>query len=76
MYDKDNHKIIGSLIDKLGSKEECLRLGFLDKNDNETLIITTAGYGYLLQVVAAEVDTLAGAYAAGYQQACEELLAV
>jgi len=68
MYDPDHHKIIGSLIDRVGSKEECLRLGFLGKDDNETLFLTAAGFGYLLDVGAREIDTIAEAYAAGFQQ--------
>ncbi len=73
MYDPDDHKTIESLIEKVGSKEECLRLGFIDKDDNETLYISTAGLGYLLHVVARDVNSLAEAYAAGFDAAYEEM---
>ena len=72
MYDPDNHKIIASLIEKVGDAKECLRLGLLVKNDNETLFASTAGMGYLLQVEAKDVNTLAEAYAAGFEHGYEQ----
>lgn len=71
MYDPDHHKMIESLIERVGSKAECLRLGFLGKDDNETLFLTPAGFGYLLDVGAREIDNIAEAYAAGFQQGHE-----
>lgn len=68
MLDHDAHKTISGLIEKIGSQEDCLSLGFLDKDDNETLFLTPIGLGYLLDVVAAEVGTLEEAYAAGFKQ--------
>lgn len=68
MLDHDTHKTISELIEKIGSQEECLRLGFLDKDDNETLFLTPIGLGYLLDVVATELNTLEDAYAAGFKQ--------
>lgn len=73
MFDeKDTEKIVGSLIEKIGSAEACYRLGFLVEADNGELAYTGAGFGYLLQVEAAELDSLAEAYAAGYQQGAED----
>lgn len=68
MYDPDHHKTIEALIDRVGSKDEGLRLGFIGKDDNETLFLTAAGMGYLLDVGAREIGTVAEAYAAGFEQ--------
>lgn len=68
MYDEDHHKTITQLISRIGSQEECLRLGFLAKDDNATLHLSPAGMGYLIDVVAADLTALPEAYAAGYIQ--------
>ena len=68
MYDEDHHKTIAQLISHIGSQEECLRLGFLQKDDNATLHLSPAGMGYLIDVVAADLTALPEAYAAGYKQ--------
>ena len=68
MYDEDHHRTIAQLITRIGSQEECLRLGFLAKDDNATLHLSPAGMGYLIDVVASDVTALADAYAAGYKQ--------
>ncbi|OQW32374.1 MAG: hypothetical protein A4E20_14030 [Nitrospira sp. SG-bin2] len=68
MYDEDHHKTIAQLISRIGSQEECLRLGFLSKDDNATLRLSPAGMGYLIDVVASDVSALPDAYAAGYTQ--------
>ena len=52
----------------IGSKEKCLSLGFLVKDDNATMYLSSAGLGYLLDVVAGDVCALPDAYAAGYKQ--------
>ena len=70
MYDKDDHKTISSLIEKIGSKERCLQLDFLLEDDNQTLFLTPIGLGYLLNVVTGDIDSLAEAYRAGFKQAC------
>lgn len=67
MRDPDEHKTIEKLIEMLG-RDECLRLGFLVNNDNQTLHLTAVGTGFLLDICAMDVDTLAEAYAAGFQQ--------
>ena len=67
MYDPDDHKIIRKLLDLFG-EAECLRLGFLGKDDNATLYVSPKGLGYLLDVIAAELGSLPDAYAAGYDQ--------
>lgn len=68
MYDEDHHKTIAQLIRHIGSQEECLRLGFLAKDDNATLHSSPTGMGYLIDVVAGDVTALPDAYAAGYKQ--------
>jgi len=68
MYDKDHHKTIAQLISRIGSQEECLRLGFLANDDNATLHLSPAGMGYLIDVVAGDINALPDAYAAGYKQ--------
>ena len=67
MYDTDHHKSIKTLLDLFG-EAECLRLEFLDKDDNATLCLSPAGMGYLIDVLATELETPHEAYAAGYQQ--------
>lgn len=68
MYDPDHHRMITQLIDHIGNKQECLRLGFLVNDDNETLRLSSVGKGYLINVLAAGVNALPDAYAAGYKQ--------
>ena len=68
MYDEDHHKTISRLIMLIGSKEKCLALGFLVKDDNATMHLSPAGMGYLIDVVASDVNALPDAYAAGYRQ--------
>ena len=68
MYDEDHHKTIAQLIGRIGSQEECLRLGFLAKDDNATLHLSPVGMGYLIDVVASEITALPDANAAGYIQ--------
>ncbi len=67
MYDPDDHKILNKLLDLFG-EPECLRLGFLGKDDNATLFVSPKGLGYLLDVLAAELTSLHEAYSAGYDQ--------
>ena len=68
MYDPDHHKTIARLIECVGSQAECLRLGFLIRDDNATLYLSPAGNGYLIDVVASNITALPDAYAAGYEQ--------
>lgn len=67
MHDPNDHKIIRKLLNHFG-EPECLRLGFLGKDDNATLYISAKGLGYLLDVLAAERVTFHEVYAAGYDQ--------
>lgn len=68
MYDEDHHRTIAQLINRIGSQEECLRLGFLATDDNATLHLSPVGMGYLIDVVASDITALPDAYAAGYKQ--------
>jgi hypothetical protein len=70
MQDPGMLKMARKLIEEVGSKEECLRLGFLGKDDNETLFVTSLGGAFLFDVVVPETDTLAEAYAAGWRKGC------
>ncbi len=71
MYESDHHKTIKKLLDLFG-ETECLRLDFLGKDDNATLYLSPPGTGYLIDVLAAELETLQEAYAAGYQQGSDQ----
>lgn len=55
------------LIKELGSLEECNRLGFVYEDERGVMELSTSGLGYLLFVKAAEIKSLAGAFAAGWQ---------
>lgn len=68
MYDEDHHKTIAQLIRRIGSQEECFRLGFLAKDDNATMHLSPVGMGYLIDIVADDVNALPDVYAAGYKQ--------
>jgi hypothetical protein len=72
MRDPEIHKMVGKLIEKVGSRDECLRLGFLGKDDNETLFVTASGGDFLFGVIARDIDTLAEAYAAGWRKGCAQ----
>lgn len=50
---------------------ECRRLGFLFDDERGVATLTTAGLGYLIDILAGDVSTMAEAYAAGYQCAAE-----
>jgi hypothetical protein len=67
MYDPDDHKTINALLGHFG-KSECLRLGFLSRDDNATLYVSPKGFGYLIDVLAAERSSVHEAYSAGYDQ--------
>ncbi len=71
MYDPEEHKTIKKLL-RLFGENECLRLGFLVKNDNQTLGLTIVGTGFLLDIEAQEVSTLHEAYAAGFEHGCSQ----
>ena len=72
MHDPDHHKTIANLIHLVGGKDECLRLGFLGQDDNQTLILSPLGLGYLIDVVAGDVESLAESYALGFAQASSQ----
>ena len=68
MHDPDHHHTIEKLIETIGSKDECLRLGFVGKDDNETLYLTPVGTGFLIDVEGRDIQSIAEAYAAGFEQ--------
>ena len=69
VIDFQNMQQIEKLRSALGDGE-CRRLGFI-LDDKGVTVLSTAGLGYLLFVEAAGVDSLAEAFAAGYQCAAE-----
>lgn len=56
----------------VGSIQECKRLGYVHTDELGIDSLSTAGMAFLLYVVAAEVTTLAEAFAAGWLAANEE----
>lgn len=60
------------LIKELGLTE-CKRLEFIHEDEQGIMRLSTAGLGYLLSVKAAEVTTLAAAFAAGRRCAFDEI---
>ena len=68
MHDPDHYHTIEKLIEIIGSKNECLRLGFVGKDDNQTLYLTPVGTGFLIDVEGQDIQSIAEAYAAGFEQ--------
>lgn len=64
---------LNALMHHLGGMDECLRLGFIHQNLDGAMAATAAGEAYLREVVARAITDPAGAFAAGYQAACERL---
>ncbi len=72
VFDIGSHRPLEALIRELGSLAECKRLGFVFEDENKIMSLSVAGLGYLLFVKAADVNTVAEAFAAGYQCKAEE----
>jgi len=70
VLDFQNMQQIQRLVDILG-ESECKRLGFLFDDDRGVATLTTAGLGYLIDIQARGITSVAEAYAAGYQFAAE-----
>ena len=70
VFDFQNMQQIQRLLDRLG-EVECKRLGFLFDDDRGVATLTTAGLGFLIDIEAQGITTVAEAYAAGYQCAAE-----
>lgn len=70
VIDFQNMQQIQKLVDSLG-ESECKRLGFVFDDDRGVATLTTAGLGYLIDIEAMGIKTVAEAYAAGYQCAAE-----
>jgi hypothetical protein len=71
-FDIDSVRQLGVLIKELGL-EECKRLDFVYEDKQGVMSLSTAGLGYLLFVKAADVTSLAGAFAAGRECAFDEI---
>lgn len=65
---------IEQLVKSLGGIAECLRLGFVYENEQGVIMLSSAGFGFLVFVRARNITSVAEAFAAGYQVAAEEIL--
>lgn len=74
VFDIEHHRPLEALVKELGGMDECKRLGFVFEDENKVASLSSAGMGYLLFVKAAEVNSLAEAFAAGYLCALENNL--
>jgi hypothetical protein len=71
VFDIGSHRTVETLIRELGGLDECRRLGFVFKDENGVMSLSTAGLGYLLFVKGRGITGVAEAFAAGYQCAAE-----
>ena len=72
-FDIDSVRQIEKLKKSLGGLAECKRLGFIFEDEGGVMSLSVAGLGYLLNVEARGVTSLAEAFAAGYQCAHDEV---
>ncbi|MDE3016309.1 MAG: hypothetical protein KGI29_05225 [Pseudomonadota bacterium] len=72
VFDIETHRPLEALIQELGGLDECKRLGFVFEDENRIMSLSVAGMGYLLFVKAVGVNSMAEAFAAGYQCAADE----
>ena len=73
VFDIDYVRQVDVLIKELGGVDESIRLGFVHADEKGVMRMTPIGLGYLLFVKAADVTNLPGAFAAGWQCACETI---
>ena len=71
VFDIESHRTVEALIRELGSVAKCKRLGFVFEDENKIMSLSAVGLGYLLFVKAAEVRSVAEAFAAGYECGAE-----
>ena len=64
----DNNLKLSRLIKEMGEKD-ALRLGFITRISQETLIVTRMGESYLSQVVDQEISSPAEIFATGFKSA-------
>ena len=64
---------LNQLIKRLGGLHECQRLGFVFEDENGIMSPSSAGFAYLMFVVARDITNPAEAFAAGYQAAFDEM---
>ena len=69
--DFETGKTLNALVRRLGSLDECLRLGFVCQDLKGVMSPSSAGIAYLLYVVARDITDTAEAFAAGYEAATE-----
>ena len=70
-----NKRQIDSLIELLGSEEECEKFGLAYRDDDDIWQLSVAGLGFLLFSAQSEKNSsrdVAKAFAAGYQCAMED----
>lgn len=68
----DSARQIDSLVNDVGTIEECHRLGFIVQDEQGIAHLTGIGLGYLLYVRTRDIKSVAEAFAAGFQCAKEE----
>lgn len=61
------------LVRRLGSMDECLRLGFVYQDDKGVMSPSAAGTAFLINVVARNITDAAEGFAAGYEAALDIL---
>ena len=71
--DFETGQTLNALTRRLGSLEECRRLGFVFEDELGVLSPSAAGVAYLLYVVARDITNPAEAFAAGFEAAGELL---
>jgi hypothetical protein len=69
--DFETGRTLNGLVRRLGSLDECLRLGFVYQDEKGVMSPSAAGTAYLLYVVARDISDPAEAFAAGYEAAME-----
>jgi hypothetical protein len=72
-FDIESVRQIEALTQELGGLTECKRLGFIFEDEQGVMSLSVAGLGYLLFVKARDVNSLAEAFAEGYQCALDNI---
>ncbi len=67
VFDITTLRPLEALIKEVGGLAECKRLGFVFEDEKQIMSLSIAGFEYLLFVKAAGVNSLAEAFAAGYE---------
>lgn len=71
VFEIGTHRPLSALIRELGSVDEYKRLGFVFEDENKIMSLSHSGMGYLCFVKAADITSVAEAFASGYQCAAD-----